>query len=97
MGLEALGRGNSPYRGDEANVDSQKVDGFVLVNASATWKLMSQLLLFANVDNLFDRDFETFGVYGESGQVLGDDFQDSRRFVGAGAPRIFEAGVKMKF
>ena len=95
--VEALGRGDSRYRGDEANVDSEKVDGFVLVNVGASWRLLPTLWLFAGVDNVFDRDFETFGVYGEGDEVLGDDFEDARRFVGAGAPRMFEAGVRMKF
>lgn len=95
--LEALGRGNSRYRGDEANVDSQKIDGFVIVNAGASWKLLPQLSLFATVENVFDRDFETFGVYGEGDEVLGDEFEEARRFVGAGAPRMFEAGMRMRF
>ena len=97
LGLEALGRGNSRYRGDESNTDDQKIDGFVIVNASASWSPLETFSLFAQVENLFDKDFETFGVYGEGDEVLGDDFEEARRFVGAGAPRIFEAGVRLRF
>ena len=97
VGLEAVGRGNSRFRGDEANVDSEKLSGFVLLNAHASWKLMQQVSLFASVENLLDRDFETFGVYGEGDEVLGEDFEEARRFVGAGAPITFEAGVRLRF
>ncbi|MGQ0700445.1 MAG: TonB-dependent receptor [Panacagrimonas sp.] len=96
-GLEAVGRGDSRFRGDEANVDSETLSGFVLVNASAAWKILPQLTVFASVDNLFDRDFETFGVYGEGDEVLGEDFEEARRFVGAGAPVTFEAGLSLRF
>ena len=95
--LELLARGSSRYRGDEANVDSEKVDPFAVVNVGATWKVFRQLSLFAGIDNLFDRRFETFGVYGEGDEVLGDEFEDARRFVGPGAPRRFEAGLRLTF
>ena len=97
IGVEAVGRGDSRYRGDEANVDSEKLDGFILVNLHADWNLLPQLTLFASVENLLDRDFETFGVYGEGDEVLGDEFEEARRFVGAGAPSTVEAGVRLRF
>ncbi|MCC2655209.1 MAG: TonB domain protein [Panacagrimonas sp.] len=95
--VEFLARGSSRYRGDEANVDSQKIDPFVVVNVGGTWALSRQLSLFASIDNLFDRNFETFGVYGEGDEVLGDAFEDARRFVGPGSPRRFEAGLRLRF
>lgn len=95
--LEAVGRSSSRYRGDEANVDSEQLSGFVIVNAQAEWKPLPRLSVFATVENLFDRDYETFGVYGEGDEVLGDDFEDARRFVGAGAPTMFEAGLRLRF
>ena len=42
--------------------------------------------LFVNVDNVLDEEYETFGVFGEADDVLGDDF-DGPVFVGPGAPR----------
>lgn len=95
--LELLARGNSRYRGDEANVDARTIDPFVVANVTATWTPASRLSLFAGIDNLFDRRFETFGVYGESDEVLGAAYEDARRFVGPGAPRRFEAGVRLRF
>ncbi|WP_420467075.1 TonB-dependent receptor [Panacagrimonas sp.] len=95
--LEAVGRGHSRYRGDEANVDPEKIPGFVVLGAHADWKVTKNLELHAGVENLLDRDFETFGVYGEGDEVLGDEFEEARRFVGAGAPTTFEAGVSLVF
>ena len=95
--LEAVGRGSSRYRGDEANVDSRELGGFALVNAHAKWHLLPKVTLFSSVSNLFDRDYETFGVYGEADEVLGGAFEDSRRFAGAGAPVTVEAGVRIQY
>lgn len=95
--LELIGRGDSRYRGDESNEDPQKLDGFVLANLDASWTPRRGIEVYAGVDNLFDRDVETFGVYGEAEDVLGEDFEDARRFVGPGAPRLFETGVRLRF
>ena len=52
---------------------------------------------YAGVDNVFDREVATFGVYGEAEDVLGEDFEDARRFIGPGAPRLFETGLRLRF
>lgn len=96
-GVEVVGRGDSRFRGDEANVDSSRLGSFALVNVQADWELRPGLTLFASLDNLFDRDFETFGVYGEADEVLGEEFEDARRFVGAGSPMMVQGGVRLKF
>lgn len=97
LGVETVGRGDSRYRGDEANVDSSTLGGFAVVNAQAAWSLTPQLTLYASAENIFDREFETFGVYGESDEVLGTEFTDARRFVGAGSPRMFLGGLRLAF
>ena len=96
-GVELVGRGSARYRGDESNRDPVKIGGFALVNANASWVLRPWVTLYASVDNLFDRDVATFGVYGESDDVLGDAYEDARRFVGPGAPRTFEGGIRIRF
>ena len=95
--LEAVGRGSSRFRGDEANVDDHELGSFVVVNANAQWHLLPSVTLFSSVSNLFNRDYETFGVYGEADEVLGSAFEDSRRFIGPGAPVIVEAGFRLRF
>lgn len=96
-GVEVVGRGNSRFRGDESNTDPRRLGGFAIVNVHAEWDVRPNVTLFAGVDNLFDRRFETFGVYGEAGEVLGDDYENERRFVGPGAPILAEAGVRLRF
>ena len=97
FGAEMLGRSNSRFRGDESNLDNDQLSGFVLVNINAAWKPTKLVTFFASVDNLFDRDFETFGVYGEGDEVLGDEFEDAYRFVGAGNPVSVQGGVRLRF
>lgn len=97
IGLEMVARSSSRYRGDEANVDRQRIAGFALFNARAAHRFGQHLTVFARVNNLFDTDYNTFGVYGEGDEVLGDDFEDARRFVGPGAPRAIFAGVRVSF
>lgn len=96
LGLEAQGRSNSRFRGDEANVDSDTLPGYVSFDLYGDWQPRPWLTVFARVSNLFDRDTGTFGVYGNSATVLGSDFADQRRFVGPGAPREFSAGIRLQ-
>jgi iron complex outermembrane receptor protein len=50
--------------------------------------------LFAKVDNLFDSEYETFGLYGEPDEAPGFTFEDAR-FVGASSPRAGWIGFKL--
>lgn len=97
LGLEVIGRGDARFRGDEANVDASTLGGFTVVNARAAWQLVPAFSLYGGVENLLDREFETFGVYGDADEVLGDEFEDARRFVGAGGPRTLQLGVRLRF
>jgi len=97
VGIEAQGRSNSRFRGDEANVDPETLPGYAIFSTYGDWKPLPWLVVFARVTNLFNRDTETFGVYGDAEQVLGDGYENARRFVGPGAPREFSAGVRMQF
>ncbi len=50
--------------------------------------------LFAKIDNLFDEDYETFGLFGEADEVLGDEFDDPR-FLSPASPRSGWIGVRL--
>ncbi|MET0071317.1 MAG: TonB-dependent receptor [Candidatus Thiodiazotropha sp.] len=82
-------------RGDEANLD-EEIDGYTLVNLRGEYQATDNLKLFAKVDNLFDKEYETFGLYGEADEVLGDDYENPR-FLSPGSPRAVWAGVSYKF
>jgi outer membrane receptor protein involved in Fe transport len=82
-------------RGDEANL-LDAIDGYAVVNLAARFAVTPRVELFADVINLFDPEYETFGLLGEADDVLGDDYDDPR-FVSPGAPRAAWLGVRLKF
>jgi outer membrane receptor protein involved in Fe transport len=82
-------------RGDEANLDDE-IDGYTVVNIRGEYQATDRFKLFAKVDNVFDTEYETFGLYGEADEVLGDDYEDSR-FLSSGSPRAFWAGINYVF
>jgi outer membrane receptor protein involved in Fe transport len=82
-------------RGDEANL-LPAIDGFSLVNLSASYPLASHVSLAARVTNLFGSEHATFGLLGEADEVLGDDYEDPR-FLSPGAPRAAWVGLRFSF
>jgi outer membrane receptor protein involved in Fe transport len=58
--------------------------------------LNENVRLFVNVDNVLDEEYETFGLFGEADEVLGEAFEDSRFFSPA-APRAAWVGVRIVF
>jgi len=97
VGFEAAGRSSAYYRGDESNRDPGRIPPFVIFGLYGDYRLLPGLSLFGRVSNLFDRDFATFGVYGEAEETLGADYEGEYRFVGPGAPRAFFAGMRLQF
>ncbi len=85
--------GDQFFRGDEANV-TDALGGYWLFNARTELKINDNIAIFGKVDNIFDRRYKTFGVYGEADEVLGDDFDDGR-FVAPGAPRAGWVGIRL--
>jgi outer membrane receptor protein involved in Fe transport len=81
-------------RGDEANLD-KKTDSFPVVNTSLNYQVSRHLSLTTEVRNLFDKDYETFGLYGEADEVIDDLDSDERRFLSPGAPRTFWLRLKL--
>jgi outer membrane receptor protein involved in Fe transport len=55
---------------------------------------VDNLQFFAKVDNLFDSEYDTFGLYGEPDEAPGFDFEDPR-FVGTSSPRAGWIGFKL--
>jgi iron complex outermembrane receptor protein len=82
-------------RGDEANL-LDPIDGYAVVNLAARYAVTPRVEVFADVINLFNAEYETFGLLGEADDVLGDDYDDPR-FVSPGAPRAAWVGVRLKF
>ena len=97
VGFDVIYNSNQVLRGDESN-QLDPVDGYAVVNLRANYKFNDNISLFARVTNLFDEDYESFGLLGEEpNEVPVAAFEDfeSPRFLGPGAPRAGFVGVKL--
>jgi outer membrane receptor protein involved in Fe transport len=98
LGGTLSARSGQVLLGDEAN-RAPLVPGYVLVDVRAGIELVREIVLFAEVRNLFDRAHATFGTFGEIGSVpLGEALgASSPRFLGPGAPRRWTIGIRRGF
>jgi len=83
------------YRGDEANLSS-RLPGYETVNLHSTYRVTPDFELFANIQNLFDSRYASFGNLGDAtgaGPVGGTD----PRFQSPAAPIAAFGGVRVKF
>jgi outer membrane receptor protein involved in Fe transport len=80
-------------RGDENNQDSHgKIPGYAVVHLDANYTINPSWRLFAKVNNIFNRDYETFGIVAEN-VFNGMDEQ----FRSPAAPRAAWIGVSYEF
>ncbi|PKM10334.1 MAG: energy transducer TonB [Gammaproteobacteria bacterium HGW-Gammaproteobacteria-3] len=93
LGIDGVYNGARFFRGDEAN-NFAKLGGYWLFNGRAEYQITQNFAVFGKVDNIFDTNYNSFGVFAEADQILGDDFDD-RRFVSPGAPRAGWVGVRL--
>ncbi len=95
LGATVLGASNQFFRGDEANL-VEPLDGYAVLNLRGEWRINPRTGVFLTVDNALNSRYETFGVFADSTEVLGEDFDDPR-FVGPGAPRAAWLGIRVEF
>ena len=99
IGLDILSNGGQFIRGDESN-QLDEVDGYTVVTLRAHYRFNKQLEIFAKVDNLFDAEFETFGLLGEEpGELDVPLIADMTIpvFLGAAPPRAGFVGIRYRF
>ncbi len=98
IGGEFLYSSSQYYRGDEANENSQ-IKGHSIVNLYANYGITPNLELSVRINNLLDKQYYTFGTYGESEEVLEDIYPevDSVEFVGPAKPRSFAITLSYQF
>lgn len=95
VGAELLYNSDQVLRGDESN-QLETVDGYTLVNLRAAYPVHDRVEVFARVTNLFDTDYENFGLLGEDPtEVLPNLADPSPRFLGVGAPRAGWVGLRI--
>jgi iron complex outermembrane receptor protein len=96
--------GPSFYRGDESN-QNPELPGYTVVSLRTTYKINKQVELFANVQNLTDRRYSTFGLYGDPTGVGAPGVPDvdtngpgvDNRFQSPAMPRAYFGGVRLTF
>jgi outer membrane receptor protein involved in Fe transport len=94
LGADVLTSSGAFFRGDEGNL-LEELDGYSVLNVRAEYRFGERTSVFASIDNLLDEQYETFGLFGEAADVLGDEF-DEPYFVGPGAPRAAWIGVRVE-
>jgi outer membrane receptor protein involved in Fe transport len=97
LGVDVLYNSGQHLRGDESN-QLEQISAFTVVNLRGQYRLNEHLVFFATINNLLDKDYETFGLIGEEpGEVDVPAFAQftNPRFLGPGAPRAGFVGVKL--
>jgi iron complex outermembrane recepter protein len=94
MGIDASYRSGVHLRGDEVNL-LPRTPSYTVVNLRGEYRVNDALRLFARIENLFDSEYETFGLLGEPDEVF-PEFEDPR-FFGAGPPLGAWVGVRATF
>jgi iron complex outermembrane receptor protein len=96
---------SSFYRGDESNQNPQ-LPGYHVVSLRTSYHLNQQVELFANVQNLFDERYSTFGLYSDPTGVgapgvppdgVSNGPGVDNRFQSPAMPRAYFGGVKIRF
>lgn len=92
VGGDLLYNSDQYLRGDESN-QLDTVDGYAIVNLRGSYKINKHFTAFASIENLFDTDYENFGILGDPTSVF-PAFSDPR-FLGPGAPIGGWIGLKI--
>lgn len=95
LGAEMVYNSDQYLRGDESN-ELDTVDPHALFNMRAAYRFGERLEIFVRIDNVFDTDYENFGLIGEDPtQVIEDLADDSPIFLGAGPGRGAWFGLRI--
>jgi iron complex outermembrane receptor protein len=97
--------GPSFYRGDEDNLNPE-LPGYTVASLRTSYQITKNVQVFANIQNLFDRRYSTFGILGDPTGVgapgvppngsLGDP-DVLPQFQSPAMPRAYFGGVKISF
>jgi outer membrane receptor protein involved in Fe transport len=84
--------------GDEANLE-RRTSPYFLANLRGSVRLAGALTMFAEVGNIFDTRYATFGAFGATDEVVLTEAPGASdpRSLGPGAPRRFTVGLSARF
>jgi outer membrane receptor protein involved in Fe transport len=92
VGLDKIFVSNQYLRGDEANAQAP-LPSYTLLNARVSWQAARQLSFFFEGENILDRHYASFALYGDpTGNGAFPQFTNSR-FYTPGAPWGFWLGA----
>ena len=84
-------------RGDESN-EIGRTPGYGIFNLTANYQPHPQVDVFLRVDNVFDKEYFTFGIIGEEpDEAPGLDGFEDPRFLGPGPERGAWIGLRVNF
>ena len=83
-------------RGDEANL-LDTTDGYITVNVRGVYQFNNTCSIFARINNLFNTDYETFGLLGEADSLTEFASFTDPRFLSPGAPISGFIGIRVGF
>ena len=97
LSLAARGASGVFLVGDEANL-TPPTAGYIVLDAAARFRVSPGIELYAGVDNLFDRKYETFGDFSPTAAVpiAQAPGASNPRSLSPGAPRTFTAGLRWR-
>jgi outer membrane receptor protein involved in Fe transport len=93
LGVSMIAQSDRPYRGDEGNF-IPGVNGYAIASAFTSYQLLQQLEIFVQAQNLFDAEYETFGLLAEADEVI--EGATDPRFQSPGAPLGVWAGIVLR-
>jgi outer membrane receptor protein involved in Fe transport len=100
VGANLTWRGGIYAQGDENNQDvNGKIAGYLLIDLDTSYQVTKQLQVFANITNLLDKRYASFGTLGENffngpSHTFDGANPSNEQFVGPGAPRGFLVGLR---
>jgi outer membrane receptor protein involved in Fe transport len=93
VGADGVYVGPQYLAGDDSNQNPQ-MPGYTVFNLRSTLALGQNLELFAQIQNLFQRRYYTYGTFFETDTLPYLNLSDPRTFL-PGAPRTFFFGIRM--
>lgn len=93
VGMDMIFNSGQYLRGDEANLD-KPLKEYAVFNLHGEYRVNKYLSIFGRVDNLFDKRYNSFGLYGDADDALGEAYGNPR-FVGVSAPRAGWGGIRV--
>jgi len=106
VGSNVVATSSQYARGDENNKDANgRIPGYTAVNLDTRYSIGRNWKVFAKVTNVFDRDYETFGLLGvnlftgpgKSYSSNPADWNENDQFRSPGAPRAGWVGITYEF